>query len=80
MTSPLSTKQDIGVSISIPRRFLRKAIIVSDKTLIVIPPELVKSLHINEDTWIEETEADNGISLTIYDMHEQKKDSDEHFK
>ena len=44
-----------------------------DKTLIVIPPELVKSLHINEDTWIEETEADNGILLIIYDMHEQKK-------
>jgi|1186.fasta_scaffold49190_2 hypothetical protein len=73
MTSPLSPKQDIGVSISIPRRFLRKAFIVSDKTLIVISPELVKSLHINEETWIEEIETDNGILLTIYDMHEQKR-------
>lgn len=73
MTSPLSIKQDIGVSISIPRRFLRKAFNVFEKTLIVIPPELVNSLHINEDTWIEEIETDNGILLTIYNMHEQKR-------
>jgi hypothetical protein len=40
---------------------------------VVIHPELVKSLSINEDTWFDEIETDNGISLTICNSHEREK-------
>jgi hypothetical protein len=71
MTSSLSAKENIGVPIFSPRKFRRKAFSVSGKTLVVIHPELVKSLGINESTWFEEIETDRGILLAICNLSEQ---------
>ena len=73
MTLPLSTEENIHVTISSTRRFRKKAFCVLGKTLVVIHPELVKSLGINEDTWFDEIETDSGISLTICNSREQEK-------
>ena len=73
MTSSLSAKENIGVPIFSSRKFRRKAFSVSGKTLVVIHPELVKSLGINESTWFEEIETDSGVSLTICNSCEQEK-------
>jgi hypothetical protein len=62
MTSPLSSKENIGFTISSSRRFRRRAICISGKTLVVIHPELVKSLRINQDTWFDEIETESFIS------------------
>jgi len=78
MTSPLSTKENIGVTNSPPRIFRRKAFCVLGKTLVVIHPELVKSLRINDDTWIDEIETDRGILLTICNSSEVEKINDEY--
>ena len=61
MTSSLSTKENIGVPIFSPRKFRKKAFSVCGKTLLVIHPELVKSLGIKEDTWFDEIETHRGI-------------------
>lgn len=75
MTSTLSSKKNIGVTIS-PKRFRKKAFSVCGKTLLVIHPELVKTLRINEDTWFDEIETDRGISLAICNSNEVKKIND----
>ncbi len=78
VTSSLSTEENIGVTITPPRKFRKKVFCVSGKTLIIIHPELVKSLRINEDTWIDETETDNGVSLTICNSSKEEKIIDEY--
>jgi hypothetical protein len=71
MTIPSSTRKNIDVTISSARRFRKKAFCVYWKIILIIHPELVERLGINEDTWIDEEEADNGISLTICNSSEQ---------
>ena len=78
MAPSLSKKKNIGVSVSSPGRFRKKVFRVFEKTLIVIHPELVKSLRINEDTWIDEMETDTGISLTICNPSKEEKIIDEY--
>ena len=70
MTSPLSAEENIGLTNSHTRRFRKQAFSVSGKILIVIHPELVKSLRINENTWIDEIETDSGVSLKICNSSE----------
>jgi hypothetical protein len=57
----------------LPSRYLKQAFCVSGKTLVVIHPELVKSLLINEDTWFNEIETREGISLAICNSCQEKK-------
>jgi hypothetical protein len=73
MKSSLPTKESTGTTISPPRRFRKRVFCVLGKTLIIIHPELVKSLRINEDTWFDEIETDSGVSLTICSLLEQEK-------
>jgi hypothetical protein len=71
MTLPLSSEKNIDVAVS-RSRFIRQAFCVSGKTIIVIHPDLVDRLGINNGTWIEEEQTDHGISLTICSSHEQE--------
>lgn len=70
MTSPLSAEENIGLTNSLTRRFRKQAFSVSGKIVIVIHPELVKSLGINEGTWIDEIETDSGVSIKICNSSE----------
>ena len=65
LTSPLSTTEDIRVSISNRRKFLKKAFHISGKTIVVIHPHMVERLGINDSTWLEEEITENGIFLRI---------------
>jgi|tagenome__1003787_1003787.scaffolds.fasta_scaffold20986771_5 hypothetical protein len=65
MTSPLSTKENIGVTISPSKRYLKKAFCVSGKTMTIIHQEIVEQLGINEGTWFKQEATNNGIVLTI---------------
>jgi hypothetical protein len=38
---------------------------IYDKTLVVIDESLVRRLGINDDTWFEQEQAENGIFLKI---------------
>jgi anaerobic selenocysteine-containing dehydrogenase len=72
MTLPLSSARDIDFTVS-RSRFRRQAFCISGKIILVIHPELVERLGINNGTWIEEEETDYGISLTICNSCEQDK-------
>jgi hypothetical protein len=65
MTASISTKKDLDVSISNPRRFLKKAFLISGKSIVVIHQDIVDRLGINECTWFEEEITENGILLRI---------------
>lgn len=65
MTLPLSTEENIRVTISPPKRYLKKAFCVSGKTMTIIHQEIVKQLGINEGTWFEQEAVGNSILLTI---------------
>ena len=65
MTVPLSTENNIGVTIQPSRGFRKRAFCISGKIILVIHQELVERLGINEDTWIDEVEADGGISINL---------------
>ena len=82
MIVPLTTENNIDVTMKPTRKFRRKAFCVSGKTLVVIHPELVKSLRIDDDTWFDEVETESGVSLAICNSCEQgkTKDCDQHSK
>jgi hypothetical protein len=44
---------------------LKRAYLISDRTLVVIAEEIVKRLGITEDTWFEQQEVDDGVMLKM---------------
>jgi len=52
--------------------FLKKPFRICDKTIVVIHQNLVESLHIDEETWIEEVQTENGIFLKIRNVPAEK--------
>ena len=46
-------------------RILKRPFRISDRTIIVIHEKIVKHLHIDENTWIEEEETEDGILLKV---------------
>ena len=73
MTTSVSSKKDIDVAISDGRKILKKAFHISGKTIVVIHPDLVERLRINDTTWFEEEIADNGILLRINHWDEKSE-------
>jgi hypothetical protein len=70
MTNSISTKEkDLDHPILPYQTFLKKPFRISDKTIIVIHENLV---HIDEDTWIEEVETENGLLLKIRNLSAER--------
>jgi hypothetical protein len=48
-----------------PRAPLKKAHCISEKTFVVIDDSIVRDLSINDGTWFEQIQTDDGILLKI---------------
>jgi len=46
-------------------RVFKRPFRVSDRTIVVIHENIVENLHIDENTWLEEEETEDGILLKI---------------
>jgi hypothetical protein len=66
--SPIGTAtsaQDTNKAIPPVKNPLKRAYLISDRTLVVIAEEIVKRLGITEDTWFEQQEVDDGVMLKM---------------
>jgi hypothetical protein len=48
-----------------PTRLLKKAHCISNKMLVVLDENLVQGLSIDDDTWFEQLQTDDGILLKL---------------